>query len=331
MEVLKRLQPGLSNAEYAGSYLLMGDRVAAFNREVAIQCEFPIGVEGSVEGEKLLALLGKMKADKLTIRPDADQLVVSGGRQSFGIKLGGQDEALIRRLEALPYADMKWRRVPEGFREGLTFCSYCASQDATKPYLLGVLVRGRDLLASDNLRISWFTLPADFPGGPLLIPAHEYLQVSNHPCEEYAVEDGWLHFRGGALYHSLLLMPLAEEFPAEAAKGFFPKKVTAAQQFTIPKTFTTTLENSLVLGKEQSFYDRTVKLFSKGDGLYCRSETENEWYEEHVEFNDQVNRFEIAINPAFLSWVLKYEGKSYLAGEGKMLFEGSNFKHLISF
>jgi len=336
--VLKRLKPGLGTgklgADYDSNFLFRTDRLGSYNDDVAIQCSFPVGVECSVDGEKLLTALAKVYSERLAMSVDAEkgQLVIKAGRQSFGLMVNAESEELSKRLDTFNYENMEWKETPKGLREGLRFCSYSASKDATKPYLMGVFVEGRDLLSSDNYRISWYTLGKSLTENAVLIPAREYLKISDYPCEKYAVDDAWIHFMGEGLYYSLHLLGLAEEYPANSAKGFVPKKVDASKQFTIPKSFSKALDNSLVIDKDKSFWDREVKIFSREGTLYCRSEAEvGDWYEESIEFPAKVSNFSVALNPAFLSDILKYECKAYLVDEHKILFMSDSFRHLISF
>lgn len=338
VRALRRLKPGLgkgmSGTDYDSNFLFRTDRIGSYSDEVAVQCFFPVGVECSVEGEKLLTALSKVNREFLNMSVDGGkgQLIIKAGRQSFGLVLNAGSEGLSKRLDSFDYEGMKWRKVPKGFQEGLRFCSYSASKDAIKPYLMGVCVQGKDLLSSDNYRISWFELGESLTKERVLVPAREYLKVSDYPCEKFSLEEGWIHFMGEGLYYSLHLLGLSEEYPADAARAFFPKKVDATRQFSIPKSFSQALDNSLVIDRDRSFWDREVKIFSREGTLYCRSEAEvGDWYEEGIEFFDKVSNFSVALNPVFLSDILKYEGKAYLVDDHKIMFVSDSFKHLISF
>ena len=328
LKALDKLKPGLSSrgiVEQTTHYLFMDDRIVTYNDELCLMAEYPIGFKGSVRAEEFYKLLTKSSAKEISLDLKEEQLMVKAGKSSFGLAYM-EEEQLHEKVQSLEIDELKWKTLPEELKDALVLCSFSASKDMTKPALTGVYVGGRDVLSSDNYRISWYQMKEEMRR-KFLVPASSVVHLVNYEVLEYCLTGSWVHFKGKGLVFSARL--LSEEFPVKA-KEFFPEE--AGEEFELPKELSGVLDKAMVLLQDDFLLDKEVKLFFTEKEVICEVEKKDlGWLKEEVPLKSgPKEQIQIEINPIFLKEILKKTSKVSLVGEGGILFTSPNFRHLIA-
>lgn len=334
LKVLASLKPGLSSraiVEQTDHYLFFEDKIATYNEMICIAGPFNIGFSGSVKAVEFYKLLAGISSEEISLELKKGQVVVETEGSSFGMAYSdsGQIHDLVKTVV---FKDLSWRVLPKGLKQALVLCSFSASKNMTTPALTGVWAKGKDVLSSDDYRLSWYELEKGLRRG-FLIPASSAVWLREYEFEEYCLETGWIYFKDedGLILGARLL---GEEFPAERAKSIFPQK--EEKGFALPKELKKAVDKTAVLMQGDPVLDRqlTLTFFKEKKKYKVKAEAKKKevgWFSEIFDMEEGLeDGFSITINPVFLEEILSYAVILRLVGETHALFLSDNFKHLVS-
>lgn len=340
LEVLKLMELASSKdvklVEYADNLLFLKDYIAAYDGTKYVLMEVKTGLEGSVKLNEFKTYLGRMAEEEIEFSMKKNQLVVQTKETPFSFGLSwydpGQTHDLIKTL-IKQEKDIKWKRMPKDLASALVLCSFSASKDIKKGPLCGVYLDGKDVISSDNYRISWYERKQGMAGGPYLIPARSTVNLLLFDTKEYAINERWAHFKGaGFIYGTQLMGP--ENFPGAKATKFFPQKT--GKGLALPKEeLITALDDALVMLQDENILSKQCQISVEAKKIKVDVERKGYgWYKRAVKFKGTGIKKPITfkINPVFLKEVIKRDMTFNPNSENKniALFLMEDYKHLIS-
>ncbi len=319
---LEEVKPGLASKDIIAqstSFVFVSDSITTFNDEISVWKPFKSGIEGAVRANELYSLLGKIKDDDIEIGIVENELIVKAGRKKAGIKLEAE---IMLPLDEVDIEHTKFTKLPANFLKAISIASYCAAKDLSKPLLTCVYIDGDVVIASDDFRIIQVNFDSEIKSEPILLPASVVKFLGKYDVKRLSHSPGWIHFHAddGLIFSARVLagkFPEVEQFLQVKGKDLhFPSGVLEmldrAGVFTagsVNGDFVTVIVE-----------DRTMTI--KGEGDYG-------WLQETANCKYKGDKIEFSVDPAFLIDILK-DLKKCVVGDGALLFEGDNFKHVVS-
>ena len=319
LEALKAVQPGLANekeiVEQSKCFVFSDKRVYTYNDEVAVSHPIDIKLEGAVPAKEFYNLVSKIKKEDLDITITDNELLFNG-KSKAGLRLESEITLPINEL-GIPE---KWTKLPTDFNNGVKLCLFSASKDEGLLVLTCIHVVGDLIESCDNYRVTQFNMGKGaskaFPN-ELLIPASSAKDIVNNVPIEYALNEGWVHFRNEKDV-TFSCRYFDGEYP-----NFDPFLECKGETIEFPKILPEMLDRANVL----SDGERVTIIFDK-DELIVSTENENGWFEESTEIKYKGSPLEFDIQPEFMKSILKHEG-TIMVDERVLLFENDDFLHSV--
>jgi len=323
--VLGKVRPSVATAAPMGEaqvthFIFTGEHVAACDNRTFVRYPFETDFTCSVDARDMYALCDGLSEGEAEIGLDNGQLRFAAGSLKAGLRAVTDNES----WEWLPTVgnDLKWKKLPKGFTDGLSLCSFAASTNSARGAYQCVHVLGKVVEASDGLRISRYALKTAFGGDGVLLPAAGVSKLVAFPVEMAVLDGAWAHFRteDGVVFGVRLMegefADLGQFLEVEGGTIEVPKELKAA------------IGKVSVLADAVDITEKQMSVSIAKGKITCRVEGERGWVEETVKFGGKENA-EFVTNPAFFARVLD-EATKLTIGEKVLLFEAGPFRHAIS-
>ena len=324
IEALEIVKPGLANQEVieqSTSFAFLKGRVVTYNDKISISHPLEgMEIEGAIEADKFYALLNKIKKDEIEIILNGNEIQLSSGRAKAGMTL--QAEITLPLDQELSKKG-KWFDLPEKFNKLLKFAMSSASRNNAQPLLKCVFVDKNGYInSSDNYRITSCNLGVELPVKSFLIPASTVSAVVKLNPIFIAEGNGWIHFKTEE--GTIISCRIYEEDYPDVIKHLTIKK---GIKIEFPKSIDEVLERAGVFAKRDSFLDENVTISLTYDKIKLSAKAESGWFEETLNMRYAGEGVSFDITPYLLKDILK-ETLVCTLGEGKLVFEGSDWKYL---
>lgn len=322
MAALEEVKPGLANKDIIAqstSFVFNGDSITTFNDEISVFKPFQSGFEGAVRANELYSLLGKIKDEEIDVQVEGSELIVKGKRSKAGIRLEADIQLPIDEvdIEHVDFIDL-----PENFIKAISIASYCAAKDLSKPHLTCVCINEGEVIASDNFRIIMVDFTGSLDSDQILLPASVVKFLAKYDVKKLSHSPGWIHFHAddGLIFSARVLAgdyPQVEQyFKIKGHELQFPGGMIEILDRAGVFTVGSTNGDFVSIAVE----DRTMTI--KGEGDYG-------WLQETANCRYKGGKIEFQVDPSFLRDILK-DLRKCIVGDGTLLFEGENFKHIVS-
>jgi len=312
---LKSVQAGLARREImeqSQCFVFSGGRVSTFNDEVAAWADSPLDVEGAVQADKLLALLGKVTDEEVEVESKDDGLAFRGKKWRSVVRM--------EREVVLPVSDVErpddWEPVPEGLMEGLRAAASCCSRDESHFVMTCVNVAEKWVEATDDVQILRWLVDTGVTE-PMLVRGESISKIESVGAKEWSRTDGWLHFRSGDGV-VLSCRRAEDEFPDV---GRF--LAVEGQSFKFPEDLSAVLDKARVFSSEQMSGDLVTVALSKGK-LSISGEGPGGWYEERRKSDYEGDAFRFLIEPSLLVTIAA-RSPECLVSDGRLMIDGGKF------
>lgn len=336
ISVLQSVQPAVASkelVEQSTSFIFTGSQVMAYDDELCISHPLETEFECAVLAKELLAVLLRIKDEEVDVQTNETHLVVKGKKNKAGIKLEWKTN--VEEISKTLGMAKDWNALPNNFMEGLGFCALSVGKDNSKPLSKCIHCHGNSMLSTDNRRITVYYLQAipDTGMEELNIPGSAVRALSSFDLQEYALSDGWVHFKAAndAIVSS---RTIAGKFPREKAFEFIAKAQRAENDVKMPSTLPEMLKaasvftSSSTTGAKKSVEDSHVQISINSGLLTVRGEGPAGFFEESARCKYQGDAIEFECVPDFLNKILAHTDTA-VVDQGSLLFEGDNFEHII--
>lgn len=326
LKKLSSIKAGLSTKdiiEYGNYFIFTGDEIITYNDQlsigVAFKSEFIQGA--AIPADEFLQILARIKSDTVDLDFADGVLKIKSGRVSAELKcLWDQDIDFIKVLRPGD-KKLKWKSLPDDFREGLLMTIFSTSSDMTKAYLTCLNIQNEYITSSDNLRISKFTFKNKIDDSFLLpaLAAKELVKFKD--IKKYCIDESWAFFKDEA---DII-------FCARIVDGEFPDVTSffdvEGEEFSFPKTTIDSIDTASVFAEGDYDFEKKIQITIKNKKMICKGEREIGWIKEESKINIE-HDFSFVINPFFFGEVLKHTSNAKIS-DNVVLFYSENFQHLI--
>ena len=317
-------------AEGFDNFVFHSGAVSTFNFDLSISHPLDIGVECEVKAEDMVKVLSKMEGETVNISIyKENQLEIKDAKTTLRLVL--LEDKISEQVESLKFKDLKWKKLPEGFLEGLSKTYFSASKDITFGSLAGVGVSEDNILSTDNWRASWFKMKGKMD--PFVIPTQSAINICRFEgYKEYCLADesAWLHLRNkeGVIFSCRLLA--SEDYPFEGVINYF--NVDTTKKFSFPEEIKASFERAGLLAfSDQVSGNEFVSIQEEKGFLILTGANDYGSLSEKVKIKDGSfpKKVKIDISHKFLLEILS-KSKDFFFNNNTVIFDIGNFKHLIT-
>ena len=326
---LRAVAPGVAKGEAlligADSVIFHGGVVQAYNDHLSITYPLDVGVEAAVKAVEMIKVLEKMSGLDVKLEIKESSLEITDGVTTLSMRL--IESSTPDLLSALALGDLEWQPIPADFTRALVLCLPSISRDIVHGAMTGIRVEGRDVLSSDNFRVTWVEMAE--PMAPFTIPGVAVVDLLKlEGLEAYAATDSWVHFmsKDGAVFSSRLI---ASKFPTEAAKKMFPE--VAEDSYRLPEGLGVTLGRVGILAYTQDDGMDYITLSADKGSLLIKGERQYGSIKERIKLKDGEwpDGVEVNIQPGYLLDIMAKTRAFQMTGN-LVYFHGEGFKHIIA-
>ncbi len=333
LKVLEKVKSGIAKGVQhqfgvSDHFVLMNDKVCAYNDEIGVVAVFDSGVDCSVLADDFYGLLSKMSDETIKMKLDSNQLIVKGGQAEFGL---GYIEPTKELLAFFELKKTKWQKLSKCFFDAVSLCMYSVATDDNRIAFTGICFKGMNVFSTDSKRASWYKRKVAFER-ELVMPVSALAKLIKYDLAEYSIGDGWMFFRDkeNTIFSCRLL---DVDFPD--CLFLFPKPEEQKELDSIvlvQDEMKDMLMRASVLLADVDFFDRHMELIFD-DTLICEvKRKERGWFREEIENKGMKHKCSFFINPDFLLQALKLmpEMDLYFVDNTKVLLVKDTFKCVIA-
>lgn len=328
LTILQAAKPGLAKKEImeqAVHFIFTGEDLVTFNDQICIMHPFKTDVPFSVRGEEFYKILKGISEDKFELTYVDDRLkIISESTTAQISALVGEDGKVEEHIESLRQHFVDWKSIPENFTRGISLCSFSASKDMTQGALTGIFINDKDILSTDKLRGSWFTLKESMP--EVVLAAVDMMELAKFPITSYTISDNWAHF---ATDDEVVFNCRRVLGKLPNVKKLFDGEVLA--KITLPDELKTIIESVTFLAEGNFDSNKTVECKITKERIYIKAEKDIGWIEKKIRLEKphKGKELEFTINPVFLAQVLDKSADMYVLSN-RVIFTSEDFKHIMA-
>lgn len=196
LSALLSVKSGVASKEIVESMTYIyfsGEEVISYNDVISISHPLKTDFKGSVKADDFLKVISKLKSDEIQFKMEGDTLKMKADKAmlSFSTIL---DEEIVKRIDTVKQTlkDAKVQKLHSDFLSSVKMCIQVASKNESDQLLTCIHVKGKDMVATDNIRIAHSVMK--FPMEEFLIKASELKSLSDTSPNKYAATKAWIHF-----------------------------------------------------------------------------------------------------------------------------------------
>lgn len=200
VEILNTVAPAIAkkgDEQMTNRVVFTGADVAGYTDYVSIIHPLVTDFTTACPFDELSRILKKYKGKEAEFIYSAGNINIKGGTK---LKARLVTDPLhphveyIQNLIEIADGGLAWRPLPDDFLEGVKLCMYSASNDAGQGHLQCVYTNGDKIAASDDFRISEYTMLGAIED-KILIPATTCMEmVKLGTLTQYAIHETWAFF-----------------------------------------------------------------------------------------------------------------------------------------
>jgi DNA polymerase III sliding clamp (beta) subunit (PCNA family) len=324
VETLAAVKPALAKkgiVEQATHFIFSNDKLVTYNDYICISHPLKTDFECSVDADKLYRILSNINEDEIELSYDGKQMLIKSGNVRSGLAAMKEGE-VNKYIVELGLGELKkWSPLPEDFLEGVFLCMFSAARDMAAGPLTAVCINQSQILSSDDLRISQYTLSKNI-GDEFLVPIQSVIELVKFAVVKYILTKSWVHFKTN---DNVIFSSRTQKDKYPDASAFFETEGTGVR---FPKEMQSVVKSVSVLAEGDIDIDRKIQVSVSSGLITCRGEREVGWIERDLETKYKGRSVTFNINPLFLHQVLDKSTKMTV-GENKALFESGKFKHVM--
>ena len=302
-------------SEQTTHFAFKNGEVFTYNDQISVNCEFNTGLESAaIQAKAFYAMLQKMTSEEIELSINRGMITISAGRAKAKISV---EEKV--KLPEIPIPE-DWEDLPDNFNEVVKFCLFSAGRNFVKEALTCLSVNEEHVLSCDDHRITKMELKSKMK--PFLIPASSAEHLIKYKPVEYALSKSWLHFQNddGVLFNCRRVL---KDYPE--VDFLFDVE---GDEINLPDDLRESISRAEVLLDTEFDQDKIISLDLDDGILLCRGEGSIGWFEEEIEI-DYKGTAKLHIHPDHFVDILSYL-KCATLGKNSLLFEGDDFKHVVS-
>jgi hypothetical protein len=337
LEGLKSVLPGVDQKgtvllEGANTFIFDTDWIKSFNNNLSVSYAFSSGIKCSVKAEEFFKAINKMTGIEIFMKLEDEKLIVKNTKTKLAMQVS--NDQIGEYIDNFKLENLDWKEIPKDFFAGIQQCLFSASSQSSSGVLNAIYINGKNIISSDNYRISWYFLEAEMED--LLLPlaaAKELCKINN--LTQYCIGESWAHFANESIVISIRVM--LGDYPMDSIKDFF--EIDKSQKYIFPKEIGESLDRTEILSSidPEGNYDDFVSIFTqdiKKEGTFLIIKGERTYGSIYDKIKIDPKTFPtdiiLKISPKFLHNIIDHSCEFQLKEKNLILFSTNKFKHLIS-
>lgn len=317
-DICNKLKVGIAQkdiVEQSKGVTFDGEHIFTFDGNIYIFHPFETDFKCCVPADEFIKIISDIKSEKISIDLKEDKFSI----------IGPNIKALLNTIEInkenVINKTPNLRKLPSNFKEALITCSFSASPDVSS-YLNGICIRDDKVWASDDYRISVFTMESEIDS-PLLLPLSSVVSLKNFDIIKYGIEDNKVYFQDTD--KSLFCSRLLQEDDYKDPSDHFDFE---GERIRFPLEIKELIKKSSILAEGDFDIDKKIVVKLEDGKLSCKGSNDRGWIKASINIKSNKS-IEFLINPQFFLQILD-ETKTSTVGEDRILFKTKHFKHLIA-
>jgi DNA polymerase III sliding clamp (beta) subunit (PCNA family) len=336
MRILESVRPGLASRqthEQATHFIFTGRDVATFNDRLCITYPYRSDFKCSVKAEDFYKWLSIIDGEDMDMSLEDNAVIATSENHEAGFSCSLDDNHRVEKFIRRRNHDAKgeFDKLPEEFLEGINLCMFSCSSDISRSAMNCVYIEGKDLMSSDGMRLSWFTMSKEMPS--CLIRARDLAELVKFPITQYLLTDKWAHFNTdeGVMFSAKLIIgSYADRRP------YFKKahEQETKTEIEFPKeSIQKSLNATEIMVEEADMVDKHIRVEVEPDSIILSAQRSKGmstgWTRSRIEIEYEGSPIEFKINPKFLHQILDRLTKFSVKTE-QIMFTRDNFTHIIA-
>jgi len=276
--------------------------------------------EASTNGNKLITLIKKLKAEEVELSRKDGSLLIKAGNSRSKLPIDGDIKIPANLVDCIPD-----KKLPSNFAEGIEEAMMSVGH-RDKAYLNNIQIVGSDIQSTNNSSITCFEMDESVDE-EIFVPmvAAKYMKIMNPT--HYSKEGGWLCFSNEedeVLFCSRMMD--TSNFPPLSQ---FREQLGEGEEIVFPDGFVDALDEANVFLKGIKEVKQTVIIESDGECVSVSVKNENGSNKTKLKTTCKCE-YKVYLKPTYLIKTLKKKPKIQLAGGNILKIEGEKFVHLIN-
>lgn len=321
LEGLQAVRPGLSMSKVAeeGTYVTFtGSSMSTYNEKICVVYPFETEFQCSVSADKMHKILMNVPEGEMGILLRDGKLMLTGEKFQAEFMAFSESSPFVADI---PRAG--WKRIPSDFMEGLFLCSFSASKDMSAGELVGVRVEGTSIIASDDLRISRYTMRRGVKES-FTVPASAVIEMREYAFVEYVLDPVWIYFRTreNAVFS---VRRIEGEFAFDWGKYF----EMDGEEVDLPQDLKKVVDTVSILTEDIFELDKVIDVKIDGMNIYCKGGGKQGCIQIETDVGEYFSGISFSINPIFFSQVLEI-CSSMVVGKDMIWLKSDKFEHVMA-
>jgi hypothetical protein len=322
LNALLSVKPGIASKEIVESmtyFFFSGEAVISYNDVISILYPLKTDFKTFVKADDFFKVVSKVKADSFAFKLEDNQLKMKSDKMlnSFATIY---DEEIVSRINTVQesIADATLKKLPAEFVEAVNLCIQVASKNESDQMLTCLYVSGKDVVATDNVRIAHYKMKTAMD--EIMIKASELRALVSISPTKYAVTQSWIHFKNddGCI------------FSIRRVKGTYPDMLKYMQfdgiDVTLPQGILDGVDVAAVFTETED--DPITVTIKKGKyRIYKESDAGKIDFRDTIDYKGQDITFKI--NPNLLKEMMKHS-TNVVIGVRSARLEADNFMLVTS-
>jgi len=192
LEIAQRLIPGTNEGSYLEgieTIVFKKNIIHSYNDNISISIIKETNLEGAVNAKDFYKLLQKLQAEEIEIVQQEKNWKIKSG--STEIILNLKEDLITDYIDSIGIDNVKFMDLPDNFIEGLKLCKIPGNSS----YLRGVFVQDNNMISSDEIRLSFYTLSKKMQTFWIDDSFIFELLKINENIIKYGICENWVHFK----------------------------------------------------------------------------------------------------------------------------------------
>ncbi len=322
---LSKVKPGIAKkaiVEQTSHFMFLDKVLASFSDQIAVILPFDTGMTFSVKADEFFKIISGIEEDDLTLSLEEEKITIETANTRAGMSTIVDDKSKVENEVALLQEEMKegkWNKLPDDFLKGIELCVFSAAGDLSMGVLACISVDGKDIISTDSIRASWYTMNKSVT--PFLIPARDAEQLLDYTdLSKICVTDNWIHFQNDDGL-SFSVKRIIGKY-RDVRKVFDVK----GEVINLPGNLRNVLKSIEFIAEGDTTINKIIQVKIEKGKIICKAQKEVGWIEKKLDYAYKGKPISFYINPIFLNQILEKSTKM-IFGKDRVLFETDNFRH----
>ena len=323
---LESVKPAVATSnplsEQQTHFIFNKEVVIGYNDDVVIIHPFVSGLRCSVVADKFLKTISKIKQEELEIKFKEEKIKIKT-KDTVAEFTTTDNKEMLEIIERLSIPEKGWKKLPKDFLDGLELCVFSAGDNMLEPHLTGIHIKGKNIVSSDDFRISRFIMEEEMKCD-VLIPATSISTLLKMNVKRYLINDTWAFFKTA---ENIIFGSRRLSFDYPDTSEFLKLKGITIK---LPSELSELIEKAAIIIETAHSQDDTVEITLFENLATCKAEGPNGKIKTKIKTKEVYEQMIFSVNPTFMLRILK-ETNEMIYSEDKIKFViDDNFEHIIA-